>query len=157
MKTRISCALITIALLASQSTATADDQSHRKAAEDFLDAMNVQKAMDAATDQMIDVQVQMNPQLAPMRNVLKQWVAKFLSYASLKDELVAIYAGELSEDELKQLTAFYNTPAGKRWTEAMPKINIKASQLGAAQAQAHQADLQKMVQEQQSKQGAPAK
>ncbi len=90
-----------------------------------------------------------------MRDVLKQWVSKYLNYASVKDELIGIYAGELTENELKQLAAFYNTPAGKRWTEVMPKINAKATQLGAAHAQAHQAELQKMIQEQQSTQAAP--
>ncbi len=157
MKSIFWCALLTIAMLARQSTAVADDQSHRKAAEDLLNAMNVQKAMEAATDQMIEVQIKANPQLAPMRDVLKQWVSKFLSYESIKDELITVYCGELTEDELKQIAAFYNTPAGKRWTEEMPKINAKTSQLGSAQAQAHQAELQKMIQEEQAKLGAPAK
>ncbi len=157
MKTIIWCMLLTAGILAGRSTAVADDQSHRKAAEDFLQAMNVQQAMDAATDQMIEMQIKANPQLAPMRDVLKQWVTKYLSYASIKDELINIYAAELTEDELKQLAAFYNTPVGKRWTEMMPKINAKTTQLGQSHAQAHQAELQKMIQDEQAKQGAPAK
>ena len=127
MKTTIWFVLIAIGILSCQSTAVADDQSRRKAAEDLLVVMNVQQTMDDAIDQMIDMQMKANPQMAPMSNVLKQWAAKVLSYASLKDELIKIYAGELTEDELKQLAAFYKTPVGKRWIEAMPKINAKVT------------------------------
>ena len=155
MKTTIWFVLIAIGILSCQSIAVADDQSRQKAAEDLLVVMNVQQTMNDAIDQMIDMQVKANPQMAPMSNVLKQWAAQVLSYASLKDELIKIYAGELTEDELKQLAAFYKTPVGKRWIEAMPKINTKVTQLGAAQAQAHQPELQKMLQDEQNKQAAP--
>lgn len=155
MKTTIWFVLLTIATLAGPSLAGADEQSHRKAAEDLLNAMNMQQTMDAASAQMIEMQIKANPQLAPMRDVLKQWVAKFMSYASIKDDLIAIYSAELTEGELKQVAAFYSTPIGKRWTEAMPKINAKTTQLGATQAQAHQAELQKMIQDEQSKQEPP--
>ena len=132
-----------------------DEKSHRKAAEDLLLAVNVDKAMQSTIDQMLDLQIKQHPEIAPYRNVMKRFFSKYLSYASLKEELITAYTQEFTEAELNQITAFYKTPVGQKAVEKMPKLFAKGAQIGMAQVQAHQAELEQMLREEENKQRKP--
>jgi len=54
---------------------------------------------------------------------------------------------------LKKLTEFYTTPVGKKANEKMPQLAFIAGQIGLKQAQAHQAELRQMLEDQKGKQG----
>jgi len=54
---------------------------------------------------------------------------------------------------LKKLTEFYKTPVGKKASEKMPKLALIAGQLGLKKAQAHQAELRQMLEDQKNKPG----
>lgn len=56
-------------------------------------------------------------------------VRKELSYGAFKDGFVKIYADAFSEDELKQLTNFYNSPVGQKFTDQQPNIGKQLGQL----------------------------
>ena len=57
----------------------------------------------------------------------------------------------LTESRVK--TEFYKTPHGKKASEKMPKLAFIAGQIGLQKAQAHQTDLQQMIEQQKGKQG----
>ena len=67
---RYSC-LITVALLCYPYVALGDAHSHRKAAETLLITMEVEKSLPQMTAQVVEIQVQQNPQLASQREVLQ--------------------------------------------------------------------------------------
>jgi hypothetical protein len=48
---------------------------------------------------------------------------------------------------------FYKTPLGKKASEKMPQLAFIAGQLGLKKAQAHQAELRQMLEDQKSKPG----
>ena len=68
--------LITIALMCSPYVALGDAQSHRKAAENLLIVMEVDKSLPQIANQIIENQVQQNPQLAPQRDILQKFLTK---------------------------------------------------------------------------------
>ncbi len=49
---------------------------------------------------------------------MKALFAKYMNWASLKDDMVKIYMAEFTAPELKELTAFYQTPVGKKQCNA---------------------------------------
>ena len=49
--------------------------------------------------------------------------------------------------ELKELTAFYETPTGKKTIEKMPQLMAQGAQIGAARVQENMAELQAMIKE----------
>ena len=79
---------------------------------------------------------------------MKRFFAKYISYASLKDDLIKMYSEEFTEQEnWKELATFYQTPLGKKVIEKTPKLSAKGAQLGMERVQANQAELQKMIQD----------
>jgi hypothetical protein len=147
------CCLITVALMFSPVVALGDDQSHRKAAEHLLLVMEVEKSLPQIANQVVDNQLQQNPQLAPQRDILQKFLTKYVNWESVKEDTITAYTQEFTEPELKKLTEFYKTPLGKKASEKMPQLAFIAGQLGLKKAQAHQAELRQMLEDQKGKPG----
>jgi uncharacterized protein len=151
MRRLLSSCLITVALGLSPVVAMGDAQSHRKAAENLLIVMEVDKSLPKVVEQVVETQVQQNPQLAAQREVLQRFLIKYVNWASVKEDTITAYTQEFTEPELKKLTEFYKTPLGKKASEKMPQLAFIAGQLGLRQAQVHQAELRQMLEDQKSK------
>jgi hypothetical protein len=149
----LSYCLITVALGLSPVVALGDAQSHRRAAENLLLVMEVDKSLPKVVDQVVENQMQQNPQLAPQREVLQRFLTKYMNWESVKEDTITAYTREFTEPELKKLTEFYKTPVGKKASEKMPQLALLAGQLGLRQAQAHQTELRQMLEEQKNKPG----
>ena len=122
--------LLTVVLGLSPCLAVGDEHSHRKAAEDLLLALEVDKSLPKVVEQVVENQVQHNPQLAPQRDVLQRFLTTYLHWERVKEETITAYTHEFTEPELKQLTEFYATPLGKKASEKMPQLAFIAGQLG---------------------------
>ena len=145
--------LITVALMLSPVVALGDAQSHRKAAENLLLVMEVDKSLPKIAAQVVENQLQQNPQLAPQREILQRFLTKYVNWESVKEETITAYTHAFTEPELKKLTEFYKTPLGKKANEKLPQLAFIAGQLGLKKAQAHQAELRQTLDAQQNKPG----
>jgi len=145
--------LWTMAFVCHPFIAVGDEQSHRKAAENLLIVMEVDKSLPQIAAQVLENQLQQNPQLAPQRDVLQKFLTKYLNWASVREDTITAYTQEFTEPELKKLTEFYKTPVGKKASEKMPQLAFLAGQFGLKKAQANQAELRQMLEDQKSKPG----
>jgi hypothetical protein len=136
---------MTIALVCHPCVALGDAQSHRTAAENLLIVMEVDKSLPPLAEQVLENQLQQNPQLAPQREILQKFLHRYLNWASVREDTITAFTHEFTEPELEQLTEFYATPVGKKANEKMPKLMFIAGQLGLKKAQANQAELQQML------------
>src|SRR4029453_18540125 len=66
--------LITVPLALSPVAALGDAQNHRKAAENLLLVMEVDKSLPQIANQVVENQLQQNPQLAPQREALQRFL-----------------------------------------------------------------------------------
>jgi uncharacterized protein len=153
MRILLGSCLITVALWLFPVVALGDAQSHRKAAENLLLVMEVDKSLPKIAEQVVETQVQQNPQLAAQREVLQQFLTKYVNWESVKEDTITAYTQEFTEPELKKLTEFYKTPVGKKASEKMPQLAFLAGQIGLKKAQAHQAELRQTLEDQKSKPG----
>jgi len=133
--------------------ALGDAQSHRKAAENLLLVMEVDKSLPKIAAQVVENQLQQNPQLSPQREILQRFLTTYVNWESVKEETITAYTQAFTEPELKKLTEFYKTPLGKKASEKMPQLAFIAGQLGLKKAQANQAELRQMLEDQKSKPG----
>jgi uncharacterized protein len=83
-------------------------------------------------------------QLAPI--IISNWKARMprvpeefwqklsteLSTDDLERQMVTIYDRYLTDDDIKAFLAFYETPAGKKMNEVMPKIQVDANSAATA-------------------------
>jgi len=145
MRMLLGSCLIMVVLGLSPVAALGDEHSHRKAAEELLLVLEVDKSLPKVVDQVVENQVQHNPQLAPQREILQRFLTTYLNWERVKEETITAYTHEFTEPELKTLTEFYKTPLGKKASEKMPQLALIAGQIGLRQAQAHQAELRQML------------
>jgi hypothetical protein len=137
-------ALLAAALVAG-GPAMADEAARAEAAR-LLEVMKMQPAIDSMADAMLDAQVKQNPDLAPYREVMLTFFRKYMGYESLKPDLVEIYSAEFTASELREISAFYSTPTGRKIMERMPMLVRKGAEMGAAHVQAHLDELKEAIQ-----------
>ena len=145
MRMLLGSCLIMVVLGLSPVAALGDEHSHRKAAEELLLVLEVDKSLPKVIEQVVENQVQHNPQIAPQRDVLQRFLTTYLNWERVKEETITAYTHEFTEPELKTLTEFYKTPLGKKASEKMPQLALIAGQIGLRQAQAHQTELRQML------------
>jgi hypothetical protein len=122
------------------------DAASEKEAEKLLNMVGTQEVMEQSMSQMLDIQLQQNPALAPYKGVMMEFLNENMSYESLKPELIKMYSEEFTSSELREINAFYSTNVGKKSIEKMPKLMMQGGQLGATRVQENIGDLQAMIQ-----------
>ena len=135
--------LITALSMSSMSLA---DAASEKEAEKLLNMVGTQEVMEQSMSQMLDIQLQQNPALAPYKGVMMEFLNENMSYESLKPELIKMYSEEFTSSELREINAFYSTDVGKKSIEKMPTLMMQGGQLGATRVQENIGDLQAMIQ-----------
>jgi uncharacterized protein len=139
--------VLTIALVCHPSVSRGNEQSHRKAAENLLIVMEVDKGLPVLAEQLVESQIKQNPQLASQRDIFQKFFNKYLNWESVKDDTITVYTQEFTEPELKKLAEFYKTPLGKKANEKMPQLVFISGQIGLKKAQGNQAELRQMIEE----------
>jgi hypothetical protein len=128
------------------SALRADEASHKKAAESLLALMGMETLLSQSVDQMLAMQVQQNPAIAPYQAQMKTFLSKYMSWDSLKDDMAKIYMTEFTEAELNDLNKFYQTPLGKKTVQRMPVLMTKGAEMGQKRMQEHLPELQAAIQ-----------
>lgn len=134
-----------VAALLVSSWAQAASPSHTKAAEALLDSMNMQLLLEQSITQMLEVELQQNPAMQPYREVMLTFLNKHMSYKAVKDDMVRIYTDAFSEQELKEISAFYASSTGRKALEKTPELMQKGAMLGASRVQQNMQELQSMI------------
>jgi uncharacterized protein len=145
------CTLMIVVVFGQMPAVRASDATHRAAAEALLNLMDMDNLMSQSIDQMLDMQVKQNPAIGQFKDQMKTFLAKYMSWASMKEDMIKIYTDEFTEQELKELLAFYQTPLGKKTVQKMPKLMAKGAELGQQRVQQHLPELQQAIQEQATK------
>jgi len=138
-------AIIGVFLFSSTPPAQADDASHLQAARDLLLAMHVDQSYATMVDQVLNAQLKEHPELLQMRDPMKQFLNKYMGWDAMKDDLATIYANTFTEDELKQITAFYNTPAGSKLAASASQLTTQGIQLGQQRVADHIEELRELI------------
>jgi hypothetical protein len=149
--------VVALLLLTAVPMLKAQDKSgttHYKAAEQMLTLMDMPTVLKQSVDQMVAQQVAQNPSIAPYEGEMKAFLAKYMSWDSLKADMIKIYMDEFTESELGELNKFYQTPVGKKTVEKMPTLMSKGAQLGGERVQKNMPELQAAIAAKAQKDGA---
>ena len=114
------------------SCANADKVSHRAAAEELLLLTNANKMLNLILEPMETMMKQQFVQMgAPeeLRPVLNRYTNKMVkvyeeefSWAKIKNDYIDIYVKTYTEGEIRTISEFYKSPAGKKFIEKMPQV-----------------------------------
>lgn len=137
--------LIGAIVLLQPAIARADEASHRKAVESLFNLMDMESLLNQSVDKMLALQVQQNPAIAPYQAQMKAFLNKYMSWASLKDDMSKLYMEAFSESELNELNKFYQTPLGKKTVQKMPLLMTRGAEIGQKRVQEHLPELQAAI------------
>lgn len=132
---KISIVVFILCLMAAGSL-YADEQSHRKLAEELLTVMQVDKEVDATYDKIKAMhREQMKGMEVPQESLTYQdkmmdMMAQEMTWEKLKDDYITVYTEVFTEEELKGLIDFYKTPMGQKYVEKTPGLRMKLMQVG---------------------------
>lgn len=125
-------------------------------AEELLTLLNVQKNMDAASQQLWKMTDQIafpagttpeaKEELQKMQEASKTETKALVNWETLKPMFVSIYSETFTPDELKGMIAFYKTPIGQKWLEKQPQVQMATMQKIQAIMAESQPNIQKVIQ-----------
>lgn len=127
------------------ATAQESSPSHRRAAEDLLRAMDMETIMAGSMDLMLALELERNPELAPFEDVMRAFFTRYMGWDGLLPRLAGLYAETFTETELREMTAFYSTPTGRRAAALTPGLMDDAAQLGREIVIEHQGELAALI------------
>lgn len=140
--------LVTISVLVTCLTLSAlssADTASEKEAEKLLDLIGMEDALVQSMSTMLDMQLQQNPALSPYKQVMMEFFHKYMGYDSLKKDMVKIYSETFTASELREISEFYATDAGKKTIEKMPALMSQGGQIGAIRIQENIGELEAMI------------
>lgn len=119
--------------------------SHLKAAETFMEVLNLERYLEMATTRVLDAQLAANPKMAKYKPVFLEFFAKYFSYKMLKGDLARLYASNFTEPELLELARFYRTDVGQKAIRLMPELYAQGAELGQRRVAEHLTELTDMI------------
>lgn len=141
--------LITAALLACflapGQAARADGNSHSKEVETLFRLTQMEQRIGTNVDELAAMQIRQNPQLAAHQTLMRAFLERHVGWQALRPELEAMYKKAFSEDDLKQMNAFYITPVGQKVLARVPELVQARNQLAAQRLKQHIGELQQEI------------
>ena len=127
------------------SAPTTVSTGHRQAAEGLLALIYPPGSFDKLVDQMLETQLKQRPEAAAIAPEMRAFFSKYMSWNSLKSDMVDIYTRTFTEAELRDITKFYQTPTGRKMSSALPQLMQAGMEIGQKRVQDHLPELQEAI------------
>jgi uncharacterized protein len=82
-----------------------------------------------------------------VRQALRDFMAEHFRYEELLPDFVQMYTELFTEEEIRGITAFYRTPAGRRMAEMAPELAIRSQRIVAERLQESMPELMQAIME----------
>ncbi len=138
--------ILTLVILSTLSV-NADEQRETDVAFQLFEAMQLPTTFQQTIDQMLEMQIQQNPSIEPFKKTMAQFFEKYMGWESMKDDFAKMYMEKFTDDELRELIAFYKTPTGQKTAVLMPVLATQGAAIGQRRVQENMPELQLMIAE----------
>ena len=135
---------------------SADEASHRQEVQKLFELTQMQQKINESLDNVLALQIAQSPELKDHKTVVKEFLERHIGWQSLEDALTDMYLKEFSEQELKDMNAFYGSATGKKVIERLPVLVQMRNQLASARLQENIGELQYELSNRQKQQGQAA-
>lgn len=121
---------LTLASLFAINGYAQNNAEYKSAVQKMLTASGAENTFKASVTQMFGMMKQQQPQVANDFWVSMEDEMLKTSITDLIELLVPVYQKHLSLDEINQITAFYESPIGKKFAEKTPLITKESMAVG---------------------------
>lgn len=125
---------------------TADEVSQREQVETLFRLTQMEKKLRESVESVVQLELQQNPQLQNDRKALEDFLQKYIGWNALKGDITTMYMRTFSEQELKEMNAFYITPTGQKVITVVPELVQQRNRLAMERLQQNIGELRKMIQ-----------
>ena len=141
MKKLLLCLLcLTGALLSAAGSA-----EHRRAASEMMRAGCVPEMLERSFSAQLESQIKALPELEKIRPQLEAFYRKAFSFKELEADLCTLYMKHFSLEEMRRITEFYRTPAGRKKAVTDVKLSSELGTLFFKHSQKKMPELQKLL------------
>ena len=116
-----------------------------------MELFNVPATTQLAVRAIVEQQAATNASVGAYPEAFRSFAAQYLSWDALKGPILEVYIEEFSEDDLKQLVAFFETPAGRKFVDRSPAIAENVGQRVEKIMADRQTELRRMIADQELK------
>jgi len=128
------------------TVAGADDASHLQEVETLFRLTQMERKINDSLDNLLTIQIQQNPDLGRHKAAVRGFLERTIGWQALRPDLTAMYLAAFTEDELKQVNAFYVTPVGQKVLTRVPELVEERNRLASKRLQEHIGELQQELQ-----------
>jgi len=128
--------------------AFADAERAREEAARLLEAIDVKPQIERVKKNFFEPQISQDKQFEHYQLAIEPFYERYMSYESVKDNLIRMLTSEFSEQELKQAADFYNSPLGKKLETKIPEFRGKINSIIFNAGHEHLPELKAMIREQ---------
>jgi hypothetical protein len=121
------------------------ESSHRKAARELIEVERAWRDPMAVAEPVFEGLLLKDPEMEPYRDVILEWLRKNLSWKQLTPGLADVYVQTFTEDELRQLTAFYKSAVGQKALKQGSALNKAEAMAALDLLIEHHAELDAMI------------
>lgn len=147
--------MVTCLALMPLQYARADEASHLKAAEQLLVESGTQQSLEKLSEQITaSMANNMQPRYLA---IIDTFYKKYLGWEAIKEDTAKIFIKNFSEDELKDLIAFYQSPTGKKSVTLMPSLLEQGVSMSQKRIADHMPELQAALAAEKQKEDAEKK
>jgi len=125
--------------------AAAQETLRHELALQLLEAMRMPDQVQASIATVAATQARLNPDFPGLQEVLRDFLARYVTWDAMKEEYAGIYAAAFTEEELREMAAFYRTPTGQKLARATPQLTRLGAELGERTLRAHSAELDQLL------------
>jgi len=140
-------AIIILITLLSINTINASEERSNEVTNQLFETMKLSETYQQTIERLLDLQITQNPNIATLKDVMLQFFEKYMGWKSIKDDMAKIYMKNFTDDELKELINFYQSPIGKKAAALLPTLAAEGSALGERRVQENMGELSKMIQD----------
>ena len=124
------------------TSVSADETSHRQAVQQLFELTGMQQKIDESVDNVLALQLAQSPELKNNKTVVREFLERHIGWQSLKDALTSMYMQEFSEQEVKDMNAFYSSATGRKVIERLPVLVQVRNQLASKRLQENIGELE---------------
>ncbi len=119
------------------------ENSHWQSANQLLETVQFDKTMSDAVNAIIEMQAQANPEISQSeKDAFRTFFSKYMGGASLKEDVIKLYTETFTEEQIRQLTAFYKTDLGQMTISKIPELMQKSMEFSQTRAMEHIGELE---------------
>jgi hypothetical protein len=138
------CALALVAPARAQD-GPAVPPPHRAAIEELFAAIGAERELTAGLEAEIRAAVAAQPALADFEELMLEHARRYISWPVVREELIRLYAATYSEEEARELAAFYRTPTGRKTLAVQGALADGVRRITRERLRPHAAELRDAV------------